>query len=156
MADQTTMSNGSKARIGAPLVEGVIGNVVDFSGDIAHLTELQAKLAINELKLCLRHAALPAVLVVVALLLFLGSVPVALFGVAEWVERTFTLSRSASLLATAGGTVVVTALLAVVGIARLRQSLHAFQYSPEEFNRNLNWVKTVLTRSGHVPARRTR
>jgi len=44
MAHQAPLANGSRVRINSPLVEGVLGNLTSFGGDIAGLAELQAKL----------------------------------------------------------------------------------------------------------------
>jgi hypothetical protein len=155
MADQASVNGGARARPAAPPVEGVVSNLADFSSNIASLAELQAKLAINELRLCARRAALSVVLVVVAILLVLAGLPVALIGVAEWLIAAQGLSRSAALLLAAGGALAVATLLVIVGLPLMRRSLDAFQYSREEFTRNIAWVKTVLAQSGR-PAPRGR
>src|SRR5690349_2849390 len=83
MAHQAALNGGSRVRINSPFVEGVLGNLAEFGGDIATLAELQAQLAARDLKESASRAALPAVGVAVAAALALGCVPILLFGVAE-------------------------------------------------------------------------
>ncbi|MEO6809667.1 MAG: hypothetical protein ABI353_11200, partial [Isosphaeraceae bacterium] len=60
MADQATLNGGPQVRINSPLIEGVIGNLAEFGNDITTLAELQAKLALIDLKEGGTRAAVPA------------------------------------------------------------------------------------------------
>ena len=153
MADQASLSNGAKVRINSPLVEGVVGNLADFGGNVATLAELQAKLAASELKICVRRVLIPVALTAVGFVLMLGSMPVALLGVAEWVAVAFGLTRAVSLLVTAGAAVGLAIVLAVVAYARLVRGPQCFQYSSEELSRNIAWIKTVLAQSSRATTR---
>jgi len=131
-----------------------VGNLADFGVNLASLVELQAKLAATELKDCARRAAVSVALVVSAVALTLGSLPVAMLGVAEWLASAQGFSRVGSLLVTAGGVIGIAVVLAVVGIRTILR-LECFQSSREEFTRNVAWVKTVLAHSGRVAPRRS-
>ena len=157
MADQAAVNvnGGARARINSPLVEGVLGNLADFGSDAATLAELQAKLAVLDLKEAAGKAALPAGLVVMAGALALGSLPVLLLGIAELLVTYTGLGRGWAYLVTAVAVTILAAVLAVLGVPRLRTSFASFRRSSEEFTRNVAWIKTVLAQSGrYTPPRR--
>jgi Putative Actinobacterial Holin-X, holin superfamily III len=155
MADQASVNGGGNAHGSGLLpLEGMVENLATFSSNIATLAELQGKLAVNELRFCARRAAWPAGVIAGSGVLMLASLPVALFGVAEWVGSTWNLSRATSLLLTGGVSLGVGALLVVICLPRLRRSFDSFEYSREELTRNIAWIKTVLAYSGRGSSKR--
>lgn len=148
MAHQASMTNGSRVRINSPLVEGVLGNLTNFGGDIASLAELQAKLTAADLKEGAGKAALPAAGLAVALLLVSASLPVLLFGIAELLAPALGLSRGLTLVLTAVAALVIGGVVGVLGAWRLGKSFVSLRRSREELTRNIAWIKTVLAYSG--------
>ena len=156
MADQATVNaNGgvaSRVPINSP-AGSMIGNVAEFGHDLATLGELQAKLAVVDLKEATGRAIVPAALAAGALMLVLASLPVALLGVAALLVVDARHGPGWALLATAGATLVVAVVLAVLAIPALRRSFASLDRSREELARNVAWIKTVLAYSGRGPSR---
>jgi len=155
MADQAAVSGGNGVRIHAP-IESVVGNLAEFGNDVASLAELQAKLAVIDLKESAGKAALPAVLAATGLVLLLAGLPVALMGIAGLLVKYAGLSEGWAYLLTGGVVLVLAGALALLGLMRLRQSFTSFRRSQEEFARNLAWIRTVLVYSGRASAGRPR
>ncbi len=168
MADQAKMSQayepqwngGSRVHVNAPLIEGVVGNIAEFGHDLTTLAELQAKLAVHDMQESARKVAVPAVVLAVATVLILSSVPVVLIGIA-WLIAPL-LKSSFGLVNPQGWALVIVALVTMLlaGIlalffgSRASHSFESFQRSREELTRNLNWIKTVLTHSGRYTTKR--
>ena len=154
MADQATLNShsGDKVKVNSPLVEGVLGNMAEFSTDLISLAELQARLAAADLKESTSRAVLPTGLLVGGAILAVVSLPVLLGGVGYLIHENSTLSIGWSFLVTALATLALGALLAFVGLRGLGSSFSSFDRSKEELTRNLAWVKTVLVHSGRPKA----
>jgi Putative Actinobacterial Holin-X, holin superfamily III len=156
MADQATVSRSDGVPIDAPAT-AVVSNVAEFGNDFATLAELQAKLAVIDLKESTGRAALPGGVLAAALVLLLGSVPVLLAGAAELLVRYTTIGRGWALLLTAVVALVLAVVIGALAAARLARSFASFQRSQEELTRNVAWIKTVLTYSGRsAPSQRRR
>jgi len=153
MADQTSVNNGPGTP-GASPVEGVFTNLAEFSGNLVTLSELQGKLAAIELRHCIKEATWPAAMIAVACVIALGSLPVLLIGVAEWLVRALGITHASALLLSGVGALLIAAILIGVAIPMLRRSFTHFQHTRDEFRRNIAWIKTVLTHSGRSPIRR--
>jgi hypothetical protein len=159
MADQATVRDGhAPARSsddGAPEKQ-VLGGIAEFGNDIATLAELQARLAVHDLKKCLHKLMVPAGLVGAGLFAVIGALPVLLLGVAGLLASALKISPAAASLLT-GGVVLVVALgtIAVAGW-RIPASFSSFRQSREELTRNLAWIRTVLLYSGRDVPRRGR
>lgn len=150
------IGNGNaRVRIHSPLVEGVLGNLAEFGSDVATLAELQAQLAVHDLKESAGRAILPAGLLAGSIALALGSIPVLLMGAADLIAPVLGIDEGWSLLLVAGVALLLAATLGWFALPRLTGSFDCFRRSQEELNRNLSWVKTVLTHSGRfTPNRR--
>jgi hypothetical protein len=153
MADEATVTNGERVRVDSPIVEGVIGNIADFSTNLVTLGELQAKLAACDLRESVGRAVVPTALAGLGAVLVVAAFPVALIGAADLLESATGLSRGASLLLCALAAAVVGGVVAYLGVRSLGRSFESFRRSSDEFNRNLAWVKTVLSQSGRMPSR---
>jgi len=133
----------------------LVGGLAEFGNDVFTLLELQIRLTKLDLRECLSRALIPLVLIVVGAIVALGTVPVALFGIAELLAAALKISLGAALLLTAGGALVLAFIVMVVAALRLGPSLASFRRSQEEFSRNLAWIRTVILYSGRsVPRRR--
>jgi len=153
MADEASVNNGPGTPRVSP-VEGVFTNLAELSGNLVTLGELQAKLAATELRSCIKQATWPALMIVAACVIALGSLPVLLIGVAEWLVRALGITHASALLLSGVGALLLAAILIGVAIPMLRRSFDHLQYTREEFRRNIAWIKTVLTHSGRHPMRR--
>jgi uncharacterized membrane protein YqjE len=151
MDDQTKV-NGGQVNGSA---EGVVESIAEFSNDVASLAELQLKLATQDFKEATARALLPLSLFGVGLVVLLGSVPVAIGGIALLVAQLFSISIGWALFLTALVMMILNGALVVFAGRRLMASLASFRRSREELIRNINWIRTVLVYSGRsVPRRR--
>jgi uncharacterized membrane protein YqjE len=148
MADQATLNGGPRVRINSPLIEGVIGNLAEFGGDITTLAELQAKLAVIDLKEGGARAAVPTAALAASAALALGGLPVLLFGVAELIHQYGGMKLGWALVLTAVVALIVAGIVGAVAALRLSRCFESFRRSREELQRNISWIKTVLAYSG--------
>ncbi|SIO66757.1 Putative Holin-X, holin superfamily III [Singulisphaera sp. GP187] len=151
MDDQAKVKNDSTNGS----AESMVGSIAGFGNDVATLAELQLKLAALDFKETSARALVPLALVVVALVVILGSVPVAIGGVALLIAQVTQLSIGGALLVTAIVTLGLASVVVVVAGRKLGASLEGFQRSRDELIRNISWIRTVLVYSGRaVPKRR--
>lgn len=149
MAYQAVVNNGNGAGpANHNRSNGLMENVGSFGSDLAALASLQSKLAAADAKESLAKAA-PALggLAVAVLLAFAGAFAI-VGGLALWIAERFDLRPWAALMLTGLGSLVLVAILAAVCVKLLGSSFTTFRRSSEEFERNLAWIKTTLTRSG--------
>jgi len=158
MANQATLKGdkqgqGGSQSNGSPEAR-VVGGIAEFGNDITTLAELQARLAMLDLKEAVAKALVPTALVVVGMTCLLGAIPVVILGVADLVSAAFRISDGAARILTGVVVLIVSALLVVVFGRRIGPSFSGFQRSQEELTRNLSWIRTVLLYSGrHMPRR---
>ena len=94
-------------------------------------------------------------LIPVALLLFagivaVGTVPVALIFIAEFLAQAAGLSRAAAFSIAAMSGFIVAVAMGVVGWSYLRGVVHVFERSREELTRNMTWIKHALKRPAPI------
>ena len=94
-------------------------------------------------------------MLVAATLIALASFPVVLAGAAELLVSELAWRRGHALLTVGLTTIGIAAFVAVAAAVWLKRQRFGFPLSAEEFNRNLNWVHTVLRLSGRSPSRRS-
>jgi hypothetical protein len=140
MARQTTHieSNGRSDR-------GVLGNVAEFIHDLMTLSELQMKLLMLDLKEGSSKAMLPLGLIVMGLCLALGSFPILLGALGLGLATAGMIPWAAFLLAGVIG-MVISGVAAYGGFLLLKKQAAVLHRSQAEFDRNIRWVKTALTR----------
>jgi uncharacterized membrane protein YqjE len=168
MADQASLRGGDPGAGGVDRGNGrgngngtpegqIVGGIAEFGNDIANLAELQAKLAMIDLKECISQVRWALALIVLGLVFILGALPVALLGLAELIAAALHLGAGWAMLLT-GGVVLAVAVAAVVASAlRLGSGFSSsFRRSREELTRNLAWIRTVLLYSGRGMPRRVR
>ena len=90
-----------------------------------------------------------------ALLLFagivaVGTVPIALILLAEFLAQATGLSRAAAFSIAAAGGLIVALALGVVGWSCLRGAMRVFERSREELARNMTWIKHALKRPAPI------
>ena len=127
------------------------GNVAGVIHDVTELIELQARLFAADTKAAVRDSVPPLVLMVTAVCILLGAMPVLLLGVAEVLAVQVELSRTVSLFVAAGMGVGVALLVLAIAWWRLRRGISHLDGSLEELERNVAWIKQVLKNEGPPP-----
>jgi len=130
-----------------------VGNIAEFGNDVATLAELQAKLAVYDAKDCVSRATIPLIVTVGASVLAIGSIPVILIGLADWIASSTRLSAGAAQLIVGLIALVLGGVAAIIALRASLRSLESFRRSNEEFTRNLSWIRTVLVHSGRTVAK---
>jgi hypothetical protein len=129
----------------------VARNMKELSHDAITLAELQGQLLVTEVRQWRQSITLPAVLMGVAALIALGSVPVLLLSLASALVEFGQMSQSLSRLLAAMAGMIVAGFIAVVGRRKLSSASLKLERSREEFQRNLRWIKRVLKNKAHCP-----
>lgn len=154
MSNQAPLNGSTNVRSpnanGSP-AKAVFGNAADVMHDVTELAELQAKLLATDVNTMKRRVTIPIVLLVVAVSVLLGLIPVALLGVAELFVVYAELSRVGALFAAAGCGAGVTLVLAIIAWIKLKSSFTALENSRQELQRNIAWIKTTLKSGGKRP-----
>lgn len=119
----------------------------DLTRDIVSLAELQFELFRNDYRAGMKGLLVPVVLLLVAGIVALGTVPIALLLTAEILIQVAGLSRASALSIAALSGFIGAVALGVVGWSQIRGVGRIFQRSHEEWTRNLNWIKVALKRS---------
>jgi hypothetical protein len=143
MARQATLNTDPGASL-----NGMLSGIGDLGSNVVTLTALQARLAAEDFRESANRAQ-PALIAAAFLVpLGLASVTVGLYGLAYWMAAELGIPLSRSLLLVAAGGILVSSSMATLVIQRLRASLASFRRSREELERNIAWLRTVLTHSG--------
>jgi len=132
----------------------VVGNVSEFGENLLTLGELQARLALVELKENLEASKTGAAIVLGSLVLALAGVPIALAGVAELLVSELGMRRGYALLSVAAVAMAIAGACIAIAVSLIRRGAIGFPITREEFTRNLNWIRTVLLHSGRSTRRR--
>jgi hypothetical protein len=112
--------------------------------DVIELAELQAQLLALDVKSTSQKARISLVLAVSGICILLGTVPVALFTLAELLNGPAGWSRPAAFgMATLVGVLVSGGIL-VAAWLRMRSGIVTMQRSRDELNRNIAWIKSSL------------
>jgi uncharacterized membrane protein YqjE len=159
MADQASVKPGHphphSSENGAP-EQRVVGGIAGFGSDIATLAELQAELAVTDLKESLQKAAVPLGLLAVGVICVVGALPVVLLGVAALLAAALKITTAWATLLTGGVALVAALGIVAVSASKIGPSFSSFRRTREELARNLAWIRTVLLYSGRGAPRRVR
>lgn len=155
MADQATVRNVGGNGASSRPAEAFQHSMADFAHDVLTLGELQTQLFLMDAKATGRGILLPTLLAGAGLVLFLGAVPVLLFGIAYILVDQAGFSEWSAFLLTFLAAVVVTAGLLLAAWALYRRSTWPLRRSQDEFTRNVRWVLDVLKRKRSPAGRRT-
>lgn len=152
MVDQASVRNANTP--GQTNGQGVVGSITTFGNDVFTLAELQAKLAVVDLKDSADRVVVPLIAVLSAAVFGLAAIPVGLFGIADLVTRALGVTPGVGMLLTAFFALVIAALIGFAFFRQLSSSLEPLRRSREELVRNIAWIRTVLVHSGRSTPRR--
>jgi uncharacterized membrane protein YqjE len=143
MVNQASMSNSR--RFAPP--EGILGSITEFGGDMATLAELQTKLAMVDLRDSVDRAKVPFLVTSVSAVVLLASLPVLMIGLGFVIAEALQLSQGVGLLLTGGVLLIVAGVIAAVAGLRLSRSFVSFRRSREELDRNVAWIRSVISQN---------
>lgn len=117
-------------------------------GELAHdavtLADLQVELLKTELRNEVGGTVKSVLLLVFAVVVILGCVPVLLMSLAYALVELADFSQALSLLIATLVGLVIAGSLAALGWRKLRNDSITLQRSRDEFSRNVDWIKQVL------------
>jgi cytochrome bd-type quinol oxidase subunit 1 len=148
MVGETTMNRRNGSTPSPP--NGVAKGMGELTHDIVSLAELQFELFRVDCREGLRRILIPVALLLFSGIVAVGTVPIALILVAEFLVQTADLSRAEAFLIAAMSGVIVALTIGVVGWSYLRGVVRVFERSREELTRNMTWIKHALKRSAPI------
>ena len=122
----------------------------ELTHDIVSLAELQFELFRIDCREGLKRMLIPVMLLLFAGIVAVGTVPVALIFIAEFLEQAAGLSRAAAYSIAAMSGFIVAVAMGVVGWSYVYGVVRVFERSREELTRNMTWIKHALKRPAPV------
>jgi len=122
----------------------------ELTHDIVSLAELQFELFRIDCREGFKRILVPVAVLLVAAVVAVGTVPIALILVAEFLAQAAGLSRAAAFSIAALSGFIVAVAIGVVGWSCLRGVVRVFERSREELTRNMAWIKHALKRSAPI------
>jgi formate hydrogenlyase subunit 3/multisubunit Na+/H+ antiporter MnhD subunit len=144
MVGETTMNRRNGSTSAPP--NGVAKGMGELTHDIVSLAELQFELFRIDCREGLNRMLIPVALLLFAGIVAIGTVPVALIFIAEFLEQAAGLSRAAAYSIAAMGGFIVAVAMGVVGWSYMRVVVRVFERSREELTCNMAWIKHALKR----------
>ena len=129
---------------------GVAKGIGELTHDIVSLAELQFELFRIDCREAFKRTLVPVAMLLVAATVAVGTVPIALILIAEFLAQTAGLSRAAAFSIAAMSGFIVAVAIGVVGWSYLRRVMHVFERSREELTRNITWIKHALKRPAPI------
>ena len=116
----------------------------ELTHDIVSLAELQFELFRIDCREGLKRMLIPVALLLLAGIVAVGTVPVALIIIAEFLTQAAGLSRAAAYSIAALSGLIVAVAMGVVGWSSMRGVVRVFERSREELTLNMTWIKHAL------------
>ena len=148
MVGETTMNRRNGSTPSPP--NGVAKDMGELTYDIVSLAELQFELIRIDCREGLKRILVPVAMLLVAGIVAVGTVPIALIFIAEFLTQAAGLSRAAAFSIVALSGFIVALAMGVVGWSYLRGVVRVFERSREELTRNMTWIKYALTRPAPI------
>ena len=148
MVGETTMNRCNGSTQSQP--NGVAKGIGEMTHDIVSLAELQFELFRIDCREGLKRMLIPVTMLLFAGIVAVGTVPIALILVAEFLTQAAGLSRAAAFSIAAMSGFIVAVAIGVVGWSYLRGVVRVFERSREELTRNMTWIKHALKRSAPI------
>ncbi len=136
-----------------PAATAVVSNIAGFGEGVLSLAELQARLAVLELRQNLSAIKVGVALVIGATVVGIAGFSVALFGIAELCISAFEMGRGPALIVVGAVSFAVAGICLAMALLALRRNAARFPLSSEELTRNMQWIRTVLRHSGRASPR---
>lgn len=152
MVDQTAMNDSPQTSTRSRPRE-MAQHTAAFVHDLVTLSELQARLVAVDVRDAVPHVTRTLTVLVASAVLALSCIPVALICGAWLLAENSSLTQGQSLLVTLIAGLVLAGGLFVWGRWRFSNLPHPLERSFEECARNMEWVKSMLTRLAHAPDR---
>ncbi len=149
MVGETIMNrrNGSTTSAANVVAKGM----GELTHDIVSLAELQFELFRIDCREGIRRILIPAALLLLfAGIVAVGTVPIAMILVAEFLVQVAGLSRTAAFSIAALSGFIAALAMGVVGWSCLRGVVGMFERSREELTRNMTWIKHALKRPAPI------
>jgi hypothetical protein len=135
------MSTNGQSRNDQP---GVATSFSELTHDVIELAELQAQLFALDVKNTSEKTKTSLLLAVVGVCALLGSIPVALYALAELLREQLEWSGAASFgVATLVGVLISASILSAAWM-QFKTGLVTMRRSREELSRNIAWLKSSL------------
>ena len=148
MVSETTTNQRDGSTPAPP--NGVAKGMSELTHDIVWLAELQFELFRIDCREGLKRLLIPVALLLFAGIVAVGTVPVALICIAEFLAQAAGLSRAAAYSIAALSGLIVAVAMGVVGWSYMRGVVRVFERSHEELTRNMTWIKHALKRSAPI------
>ena len=148
MLGKTIMNRCNGSTQSSP--NGVAKGMGELTHDIVSLAELQFELFRIDCREGIRRILIPVALLLFAGIVAVGTVPIALILVAEFLTQTAGLSRAEAFSIAAMSGFLVALAMGAVGWFYLRRVVRVFERSREELTRNMTWIKHALKRPAPI------
>jgi len=129
---------------------GIAKDMGELTHDMVSLAELQFELFRNDCRGGMRGLLVPVALLLLAAMVAVGTVPIVLIFIAEFLVQAAGLSRAAAFSIAALGGFTAAVALGVVGWSHIRGIGRVFERSREELIRNMTWIKHTLKRPAPI------
>jgi hypothetical protein len=148
MVGETIMNrrNGSTTSAANVVAKGM----GELTHDIVSLAGLQFELFRIDCREGIRRILIPTALLLFAGIVAVGTVPIAMILVAEFLVQVAGLSRAAAFSIAALSGFIAAVATGVVGWSCLRGAVGMFERSREELTRNMTWIKHALKRPAPI------
>jgi hypothetical protein len=154
MVRETIMNRCNGSTQSSP--NGVAKGMGELTHDIVSLVELQFELFRVDCRNGLRRILIPVALLLIAGIVALGTVPIVLILLAEFLTQAAGLSRAVAFLIAALSGFIVASAIGVAGWCYMRGVVHLFERSREELANNMIWIKHALKRSAPIESQTPR
>ena len=151
MVGETSMNRRNGSTPSPP--NGVAKDMGELTHDIVSLAALQFELFRIDCREGFKRMLVPVAVLLVAGVVAVGTVPIALILVAEFLAQAAGLSRAAASSIAAMSGFVVALATGVVGWSYLRGVVHVFERSRDELTCNMTWIKHALKRPAPIESR---
>lgn len=116
----------------------------EFAHDLVELIELQFQLLAVDLRDGKGRAVITAVLIAVSVMMFLGALPVLLFGAGWMLAINSEMTIAGSFLLVGAVAVAASGILAAVAYYTLTKAIQILSRSRRELKSNVRWIKHAL------------
>jgi len=122
---------------------------LSFATDIVELGELQSKLLMLDLSAASGRLRSMLAFALVGLAILIGSLPVAMFALAEFLTEQVGWTRFEALAIVAVSGLTLSGVLLVIAWCWMRKSAKMLDRSRQELRQNIKWLETTLRKGSN-------